>query len=189
MFNFFRKLLTGYNTVIKNMNGSDFRFMYSGKPVFFDPLQMLTEFAHRSGDQSVQVFTLSVPSDKIDLGKFRIESGDLPSVICTFSYLGKELKVSRYTQKEGIHPESRYLFESEGISFGSFCRTYDYGSQLEVLRDKIALPNQSQVDPRSEGWLWKNEKGEMLFLEKFGHSQLWKFSEPDILSFWARASN
>jgi hypothetical protein len=184
MINYFRKILTGYTTVKKNVNGKEFRYLYSGKPVFFDPLLMLREFGHRVADESVQRLKLNATSQELISNLPKTQENALPSVICIGTLNGKELKVSRFTQKDGIHPLSIYLFEMDGVLFGSFRRIYDYGTRLSDFGNKFAALNQSELDLSKEKWLWKGEQGEQLFLEKFGHSQVWHFTDLNQIPNW-----
>ncbi|RIW12186.1 hypothetical protein D0X99_19715 [Algoriphagus lacus] len=184
MFHYFRKIFTGYTTVKKNMNGTEFRYMYSGKPVFFDPLLMLREFNNRVSEESVQHLDLKTSIDVLNVSFVQPGESDLPSVICICTKNGRELKVSRFTLKDGIHPVSIYLFEENGVSFGSFRRKYDYGSKLHEAGKKLAEVNQSELDISNEKWLWKGISKECLFLEKFGHTQIWHFIDSEQVDFW-----
>jgi hypothetical protein len=184
MINYFRKILTGYTIVKKNINGVDCRFSYSGKPVFFDPVLMLKEYCNRIAEDSVQHLSLQVSSQDI-LSIFPNPSAEaLPTVICNCVKNGQELRVSRFTSKEGAHPLSFYLFEINGMVVASFRRKYDYGSQLKEVGEKLAMANQSSLDLSKEKWLWSRGQHEKLLLEKFGHTQVWHISDFQKLEFF-----
>lgn len=163
------------------MNGVDVVFTYSDKPIFFDPYGMLKEFKHRSAEPSVQSFDLKLPFSEQLLNFPCPGLEDQPNVICRCSQNGREFKVSRFSLKYGIYPLSFYRFELDGTLVGTFRRKYDYGSQIQKIATELASQNISAIDIDKENWLWKNHLGSSVFLEKFGHSQLWSFSNSDFL--------
>ncbi|WP_187178024.1 hypothetical protein [Algoriphagus sp. AK58] len=184
MFNYFKKLVTGYSTVKRQLSGVECRYLYSGKPVFFDPFLMIREFMHRAEDKEVQHLPLKVPkTELVPLFSLQGEQ-DAPSVICTCTHRGNELKVSRFTGKDGLHPFSYYHFEMNGTSFGHFRRKYDYGAQLPELAQKLSNLNQSPLDNSRYQWFFTSTKGEQVFLEKFGHTQIWYFTDSEKLNIW-----
>jgi hypothetical protein len=177
MINLFKKLFTGYTTVSKSFNGKDYRFLYNGKPVFFDPMLMLTELQLRKNGAK------NLPFPKADYfeafrPKFpQKEEHLLPSVVCVSSHGKKELKVSRYTYKEGNYPVSQYLFEIDKQVIGEFFRIYDYG----FLTRKYATAVDSgfsEADIDSNCWKWEANENKWIMVEKFGHTQLWYWSGP-----------
>ncbi|MFC5191121.1 hypothetical protein ACFPIK_05035 [Algoriphagus aquatilis] len=172
MINLFRKLLTGYTTVTKTFNGKDYRFIYSGKPVFFDPTLMLSELKLR---KSVSKSMDTVPFDQMDtlLKKFpQKEESLMPAVVCISGSGKNELKVSRYVFKEENYPVSQYVFEQNNLVIGVFFRIYDYG----FLTRKYALsvdPNFRDENLSSNSWKWEGKMPLWAMVEKFGHTQLW----------------
>lgn len=187
MINYFKRLLTGYTFVRKKINGVEYRYKYSGKSIFFDPLLMLKEYQHRSADSPVESIS-SLPSSKEweSIGD-PLKQKDFPSVVCTCLIRGKELRVSRYTSKLGVHPISTYVFELDRTPFGSFRRIYDYGAHFpgwyQSLTSLSLVENSTQ-----ERFIFQVEHGGVVFLEKFGHTQVWYFLQPDqiklCLSTW-----
>lgn len=181
MFNYFKKLLTGYRIEKRRMDGLEFTFYYSDKPVFFNPQGMIREFKTRLVQASPQCFKLEQP---IHLALKDFPSPDQsmrPNVICIGTNAGIELKVSRFSLKDGIYPMSFYRFELDGIEIGSLRRKYDYGSQIESMALGIAQLQRADLDLATGNWLWENQEGQNVYLEKFGHSQLWVFTNQDFL--------
>ncbi len=181
MINLFKKLLTGYTTVSKSFNGKDYRFLYNGKPVFFDPMLMLTELQLRKNGAK----NLALPkTDSLDKLRSKFPQKEdllLPSVICVSSFGKKELKVSRYVYKEGNYPVSQYLFEFNNQVIGEFFRIYDYG----YLTRKFASTVDSDfLEPDAEAncWKWEITEKDWIMVEKFGHTQLWYWTGPLELS-------
>jgi hypothetical protein len=177
MINLFKKLLTGYTTVTKSFNGKDYRFLYNGKPVFFDPLLMLTELQLRKNGAK-HLPTPKTSSIQSLRSKFpQKEEQQLPAVVCVSSHGKNELKVSRYVYKEGNYPVSQYLFELNHQVIGEFFRIYDYG----YLTRKYAVgldPDFLEPDPEANCWKWEFTEKEWIMVEKFGHTQLWWWTGP-----------
>ena len=184
MIQLFNKWISGFSTVKKTLGGREYRFRYQDKPVFFDAVGMLAEFAQRINEKDVQLVDLNSSQTEIESNFINPAEKSLPKVISLFSKGKKELKVSRYVMRDGLHPLSIYCFESDGEVFGVFRRTYDYGSTLQSLGKKLAALNQSQLELSKEKWLWAAKDGPILFLEKFGHTQCWFFSDRTQLDFW-----
>lgn len=59
---------------------------------------------------------------------------------------------------------------------------YDYGSHIKKIGLNLASLNQISIDPENEKWLWESKSGAQIFVEKFGHSQMWFFPDPDLLN-------
>ncbi|MDO8965713.1 hypothetical protein [Algoriphagus sp.] len=178
---YFKGFLTGRTYVTKRVAGVNFRYSYSDKPVFFDPFGMLDEFKQRSSDSSVQRIELKTSFSEPFPGFIYPVAKDSPSVQCTCSKNGQELKTTRFTFKNGIYPVSFYRFELNGNLVGTFRRQYDYGAQFQTIGLHLATIIQSAMDPEKEKWLWETESGAQIFLENFGNSQLWVFQNSELL--------
>lgn len=122
MINYFKKLLTGYKTVKRNVNGREYKYFYSGKPLYFDPFALLREFQFRTTHVSVQrwFFNSSI-SEPISELPFPKES-DQSSVICECTNNEKEFRTTRFSLKGGIHSVSFYRFELNGNQIETFRR-------------------------------------------------------------------
>jgi hypothetical protein len=180
MINYFKKLLTGYQTASKKVHGIDLRYTYSDKPIFFDPIGMLKEFKIRVAHEEVQRLMLISPISEA-LFDFEFPGDDeKPSVICECPLKGMNLKVSRFSLKEGLYPISFYRFELNDEILGTFRRKYDYGSQIQNIGLKLASVTGKAIDLDLGKWLWQNNQGEQLFVEKFGHTQIWFFKNSNL---------
>jgi hypothetical protein len=172
MIKLLRKLITGYTSVTKSFNGKDYRFLYSGKPVFFDPMLMLSELKLRKAEAK-PIFTSPFDKSETLLSKFpQKEDSLLPSVICLSNSGKNKLKVSRYVFKEGNYPVSQYVFEQNDVLIGVFFRIYDYG----FLTRKYALtvdPDFIEENATTNSWKWEAKAPLWAMVEKFGHTQLW----------------
>lgn len=180
MINYFNKLWTGYRTTKKKVHGFYLRYTYADKPVFFDPLGMLKEFKSRVALEEVQHLAMTKPISEV---LFELEypaAKEMPSVICECNIKGKSLKVSRFSFKAGIYPISFYRFELNDELMGTFRRKYDYGSQIQNIGLRLAKETGLAVDLELGKWLCRNELGEQLFVEKFGHTQIWFFKNSKL---------
>lgn len=183
MFNYFKKIFTGYSLEKRRMDGVDFNFFYSDKPVFFDPQGMIRELKARLNQAMPQTMLLNLPfSEPLSNLPFP-EDSQKPNVICVYQKSGREVKVSRFSIKDGIYPLSFYRFELDGTLIGTFRRKYDYGSQLDTIAETLAELNNSDLDLSKGNWLWENQEGAKIYLEKFGHSQCWAFENLEFLEF------
>ena len=172
MINLFRKLLTGYTTVTKTFNGKDYRFIYSGKPVFFDPIQIVQEGKRRLMEAKVRKFSAPHTLDSLDGFFPKKDNSILPTVVCSFKEKKGDYTVSRYVFKEGNYPVSHYVFEKNKTVMGVFFRIHDYG----YLTQKYTLaidPDLGQAEADLCSWKWESEGSTWTMIEKFGHTQIW----------------
>lgn len=180
MINYFKKLLTGYQTARKKVNGIDFRYTYSDKPIFFDPIGMLKEFKTRVANGDVQQLTVISPISEALLELDFPNEEEKPSVVCECVFKGKNLKAFRYSLKNGLYPISFYRFELDKEHLGTFRRKYDYGSQIQKIGLKISSETGQAIDLELGKWLCQYKQGEQLFVEKFGHTQIWFFKNSKL---------
>ena len=102
MINLFRKLLTGNSTVTKSFNGEDFKFIYSGKPVFFDPTLMIKELKLRKSEAK-SIFTKPFETADELLRKFPQKEDSLsPAVVCITGSGKNDSKSPDMFSKKGI---------------------------------------------------------------------------------------
>ncbi len=176
MINYFRKLISGYSVGKKSFRGTEYRFRYQGNPVFFDPIQMIQEFHHRKANSDLPRFPLEINREKLIPFLPELPQEILPSVICTGIKGNSELEIARFTFKRGLQPVSLYRFQLDGIHVGDFYRIYDYGSDTQNFMLKVASLQGDSLPLSQESVFWENESGEAVFIEKFGHTQIWNWS-------------
>jgi hypothetical protein len=99
MIQLFNKWISGFSTVKKTLGGREYRFRYQDKPVFFDAVGMLGEFAQRIKERDVQEVDLVCSQSQIESNFINPADKSLPKVISLFSKGRKELKVSRYVMR------------------------------------------------------------------------------------------
>lgn len=176
MINYFRKLISGYTLEKKIFRGQEFRFRFQGKAIFFDPVQMIQEYHNRKANPETYALELSIDRSKLDPFLPEIPQDILPSVICEGKLGNKNFEVSRYTFKRGIQPLSLYRFVLDGQGVGDFYRIYDYGSETQNFILKMASLQGDAISLSQESVIWKNNFEESVFIEKFGHTQIWNWS-------------
>ena len=172
MVNRFKKLFGGYSSIKKGIKGKEYKFLYSDKPIVFDPNQMISDL-NRSENNLVPRRLDSSETFETLLSRFPTRDRiDFPSVICEFKTGGLNYSVSRYTSKFDNYPISHYIFEEEKVVKAVFCRIYDYGYLLNSFAT-IVEPNFKEEDETVSSWKWQTQNNVTLYLEKFGHTQLW----------------
>ncbi len=176
MINYFRKLISGYTLEKKYFRGKEYRFSFQGKPIFFDPVQILQEFHNRKVNSGTQHFPLTI--DRSELLPFlpQLPKDALPTVVCTGPNGHETLEVSRFTFKRGVQPVSMYRFVQNGTHAGDFYRIYDYGSETQNFILKVASMHGVSVSLAQEQVIWERGQGEAIFIEKFGHTQIWDWT-------------
>lgn len=174
------KIFTGYRYEKKKMNGLDLHFSFKGKSIFFDPIEMLKEYKIHVSQNSVERIKTAVDLSEPLLDLKYPEVNDRPSVICECKKSGIDFKVSRYSLKDGVYPLSFYKFEMNDKLVGTFRRKYDNGSDTSSVALKLAQYTQTDINKLNENWVWKNDKDQCLFIMKFGHTQIWNFTDSDF---------
>jgi hypothetical protein len=137
MINKLQKFFTGYAKAYRKINGINYQFKFSGKPVFFDPNQMISELINKTNN--LTTWPLGSKENFVTLlSKLPVCPTDLlPGVICSFKTDLKKISVARYSFKDGNFLVSQYVFEIDGEIKGVFSRIYDNGYQLDALFSKI----------------------------------------------------
>lgn len=177
MFNYLKRVFTGQKTVRKNIKGQVYTFRYEGKPVFFDPIQMLTDLNYRMEEERVQRLSYQFKIDPLPTFFTLPAESDAPSVTCSIGVGEKELQVSRHTYKISNFPASFYRFRLGGEVIGIFTRIYHQPQYHQNLGLKLASMQKDSLNLSTDSWLWENEDGKFLFLEKFGQPQIWDFKD------------
>jgi hypothetical protein len=176
MLNAIKNLFSGRTTVQKTLNGRICTYHYTGKPAFFDPIQMLTDFNFRYHDTQVQRLPYRFQSDPI-LGLVSLpDDFENPAVTCRLNFNKKVLEVNRYVFKISSSPASHYRFCYDGEEILRFTRIYQMASYHQNLGLKLASVHKDNLDLSRSQWSWENEGGKVLFLENFGYPQLWDIS-------------
>lgn len=171
MINRLQKLLTGYVKASRRINGLNYQFKFSGKPIFFDPNQMISELINKTNSLVVRPLNSTENFDSLVSKLPGCPTDLLPGVICSFKIDDKKISVSRYSFKDGNFLVSQYVFDIDGKIKGVFSRVYDNGYQLNDFISRV----EDNLDQRGEDevmWKWKAPDSSWITIEKFGHTQL-----------------
>lgn len=174
MINTFMNFFSGPTKVQKTINGRLCTYYYSGKPAFFDPVQMLTDLNFRFQDQSVQRLPYQFADDPIQSLISLPGDFEKPAVTCHLTLNKKALDVKRYVFKISGSPASYYQFDFDGEEILRFIRFYQMSSFHQNLGLKLATVHKDNLDLSRSQWSWERGDGKVLFLENFGYPQLWK---------------
>ncbi|MCS5489164.1 hypothetical protein [Algoriphagus limi] len=176
MISYLKNIFKGSKVVKKTMNGLPYTYQFEGKPVFFDPIQMLREFNFRYQDQGVQRLPYQFDQDPLpNYIEFPNES-DNPSVYCKTRLNNQDFEAFRYVFKISHYPASHYRFIYGGEKMATFTRIYHQSYYHQNLGLKLATIHKDSLDLSSEKWAWEHPDGKVLFLEKFGYPQVWNFN-------------
>jgi hypothetical protein len=171
MINKLQKFFTGYAKADKKINGVNYQFKFSGKPVFFDPSQMIKELINKTTNLTIRPLSSKENFDTL-VSRLPVCPTDLlPGVICSFKTDSKKISVARYSFKDVNFLVSQYVFEIDGEIKGVFSRVYDNGFQLNNFFSKL----EGDFDERGEEefmWKWEAPDSSWITIEKFGHTQL-----------------
>ncbi|NVJ87799.1 MAG: hypothetical protein HWE15_15960 [Algoriphagus sp.] len=182
MLSYLKRVFTGQKTIRKNIKGKVYTFRFEGKPVFFDPIQMLTDLNYRMEEERVQRLPYQFKLDPLPTFFSLPAESDPPSVTCTIGVGEEELHVSRHTYKISNFPASFYRFRLGGEVIGVFTRIYHQPQYHQHLGLKLASMHKDSLNLSSDSWLWENEDGKFLYLEKFGQPQIWDFRDRSKLN-------
>lgn len=178
MKSYLNKLFTGYSLVKREVGGKNFQFRYKGKFTFFDPLLMIKECQYRFQNTATKTHELLVSIQKIQNLFPEITTESKPTVICEFKKGDEIWQVSRFSLKHENRKLSYYRFEVDSIFKGALYRVYDNGNFTTNYSLKIASAQNSTVSLSSENNCWTSMSGEEIFIEKFGHTQIWIWTNP-----------
>ncbi|WP_026952286.1 hypothetical protein [Algoriphagus mannitolivorans] len=178
MKSYFNKLITGYSLEKKEVNGQKYLFKYRGKLTFFDPVLMIQECRYRATDSKVQTYEMIGSCSDIQKLLPKPPQASKPSVICEFKKDDQKWLVSRFALKNENRSVSHYRFEVDGEFIGGLYRIYDNGNNMLNHALKIASAQGTTLSLSAEKLIWKSKTGEEVFVEKFGHTQIWVWTQP-----------
>ena len=178
MKSYFNKLFTGYSIEKREVRGQKILYKYRGRLTFFDPLLMIQECQYRTADSMTYEYELLSSCEEIQKLLPQPSPTDKPSVICEFSKEDQKWLVSRYSLKHENRVVSHYRFEVDGDFMGSLYRVYDNGNFTLNYAWKIASAIGGGISLSAEKNFWKSKTGQQIFIEKFGHTQIWLWANP-----------
>lgn len=188
LFSFFNKVLSGQKSKARIIDGFEVSYLYSGKAVLFDPITMLRDLKYKLDSDQVQSGELCVGLGEIE-DPYLILEEQLPATVTAKLRIGDDiLEIERCVKTFETVPCSRYTFYLNQVPLCTFQRMYDYGKNFAASLERIApyIHHQSQIETN----FWKNNQNQGLFLEHFGHTQLWVLhSVSDLERIWEKLGN
>ena len=178
MKSYLNRLFTGYSIEKRESGGLRLLFKFKGKLVYFDPVLMIQECQFRKLDSNAEILELQTFEPGIFNLFPQVFPDSKPSVICEFEKENQKWTVSRYALKQANKPVSHYRFEINGQFFGALFRIYDNGNLMMDYALKIGSAHGATPSLSKEKIIWNSKSGEEIFIEKFGHTQIWIWIRP-----------
>ena len=181
MFEFFKNAFSSSSKGNKLILGVSVRYEFFGKPIYFDPIAMLEEIGLKlKATEQEAISKLNLAIEDIKNEELIIQE-KLPPAVSAYFTIGKnEIKVQRSVKNFGVQPISRYQFFAGDILFAVFQRRYDYGKDFEACIEKLKEYTDNLLMPHSHFVHLQNQKSQDIYLEKFGHSQIWLIFKRDL---------
>ncbi|OOG68930.1 hypothetical protein [Algoriphagus sp. A40] len=188
IISFFNSVLSGQKSKSRIIEGFEVSYRYSGKGVLFDPITMLRDLKYKLESNQVTTGELCVSLGEIVDQQLNFNDQLVPTVEAKFKIENEYLKVQRYVMTFESIPCSWYDFFLDQIPLCTFQRRYDYGKDFEMIKEKFASFTSNQPSPMSN--YWENRQNEGLFLEHFGHTQIWVLhSVSGLKQVWNKLGN
>lgn len=188
IFSFFNNVLAGQKTKTRIIDGFEVSYRYSGKAVLFDPITMLRDLKYKLESNQISTGELCVSLGEIVDPNLIFKEQLVPTVVAKLNFENESLEVQRCVKTFDTVPCSRYDFLLNQQPLCTFQRMYDYGKSFALSRERISpfIHDKSNFEDN----FWKNGQNEGLFLEHFGHTQLWVLhSISDLEQVWRKLGN
>ncbi len=174
MFNYVRRLLTGYRRAEKLVNGKLMVFSYLGKLVIFNPVGMIEELSFKLKEKGLARFGEEQEVDGLLKNFLSLRQGMSPSTKVKINLKNEKLESHRYVRKIGEVSCSYYEFYLDHVLIAVFLRKYDYGRDYKDTVHRF-LPAFSArlVNPESKYLVELDNVKSKVFVEVFGHTHIW----------------
>lgn len=183
ILSFFNQVLSGQRSKARIIDGFEVSYRFSGKPILFDPINMLRELRYRVEKEESVAGELCVEIGQIEESGLILNEKLTPTIVAKLKIGNDFLKVERFVKTFETVPCSRYDFSINQLPLCTFQRMYDYGKNFAQAKEKLAPFN--HPGEMNQTNYWKNNQNEGLFLEHFGHTQLWMiYSITDLQKVW-----
>jgi hypothetical protein len=174
VFNYLSKIVTGYQSKIRTIGGVQVHYKFSGKAILFDPIEMLRDLKFKILDLERFPLILSQSIENIDNELLKGDEQQNATVIASFKLEEKKVKVIRSVKTIENMPFSRYDFFLDENLISVFQRQYDYGKGLESSIQKMEPYGSKPQTQNNTSFYWSDVNSKQaVFLEKFGHTQIW----------------
>ena len=169
-------VVTGQNRKTQSIEGRNVDFFYQGKFIAVNPFSLVRDIN----------FKLQAELKETNFQYFLSPSLTFENILqnepvikhTLFAQVKLEcglFKVCRSVESGSKYPISRYDMILEGDSIATMIRKYDYGNEFAEIHQKLSS-TLGQAGLSFENRVsWKSKGSEMLCLEKFGHTHLYRF--------------
>lgn len=182
LINYLRNFFTGYEEKTRSIEGIDVHYKFFGKPILFDPIDMLRDLNFRILDPGNFALNLSQSIENIDDDQLISKEQLNATVIANYEFKGKKVKAIRSVKTIGNMPCSRYEFFLDGNLISVFQRQYDYGKGFAGTLERMESYGSKPHTQNSNSYYWVDGTSrQAIFVEKFGHTQIWVINNADGL--------
>jgi hypothetical protein len=182
VFNYFSQIITGYQSKKRTIGGIQVHYKFSGKAILFDPIEMLRNLRFKISESENSSLNLSQSIKNIDDVLLKRNELQKATVIASFMFEERKVKVVRYVKTVGNMPISRYDFFLDSNLFSVFQRQYDYGKGFTSVLQKMEPYGSKPQTQNDNSYYWADANSERaVLLEKFGHTQIWLIYDSNCL--------
>ncbi|MDI1323204.1 MAG: hypothetical protein PSV36_10675 [Algoriphagus sp.] len=176
---------------IRLIEGTEVHYKFSGKPILFDPLEMLRDLNFRILESKNSALILSKSIVEIEDDQLISREKLNSTVSAGYEFKGKKVKIIRCVRTIGSMPCSRHEFFLNGNLISVFQRQYDYGKGFACTLERMESFGSLPQTKNSNSYYWLDGTSrQAIFLEKFGHTQIWVINDADGLDeIWKNLPN
>ncbi len=183
LINYLSNFFTGYKEKTRSIEGIKVHYKFSGKPILFDPIEMLKDLNFKILESKKSSLNLSHSIEEIKDDQLIDKEELAATVIATYESNGKKVKAIRSVKTIVNMPCSRYEFFLDGNLFSVFQRKYDYGKGFVNTLEKMEGYGSKPQTQIGNSYYWEDKSSKQaIFLEKFGHTQIWVIYNTDDLN-------
>jgi hypothetical protein len=174
VFNYFRKIFTGYQSKIRTIRGVEIHYKFSVKAILFDPVEMLSDLKFKISGSEISALKLFPSIENFEERLLNSSKQQNETVIASFKLESRKIKVIRSIKTIDNMPCSRYDFFLDGNLISVFQRQYDYGKGIAISLQKMESYGSKPQTQNNPSYYWTNtDTNQSVFFEKFGHTHLW----------------
>lgn len=174
VFNYFSKIITGYQSKIRTIGGIQVHYKFSGKAILFDPVEMLRDLKFKISGSEIPALKLFSSIENFQERLLNSTKQQNETVIASFELGKRKIKVMRSVKTIDNMPCSRYDFFLDENLISVFQRQYDYGKGFAISLQKMESYGSEPPTQNNTSCYWtNNDTKQSVFFEKFGHTYLW----------------
>ena len=178
VFNYFSKIVTGFQSKNRTIEGILIRYKFSGKPILFDPIEMLRDLKLKISEFESGGLNLSRLLENIEDEQLVSTEEKNATVIASFKFDERNVKIVRSVKTTFNIPNNRYEFFLDGKLISVFQRQYDFGSEFVSILERMEFYATKPQTQNGTSYYWfDGSSGQGIYLEKIGHTQTWQIHD------------